>query len=245
MATSGKQQPAKSKAGKPPKAKKQGRLRQLRQAYKITKQADPHLGWILLGVFLFSFAVGLALFLLLPPGWLVLDVVSGLMVGVLGVLVVFGRRATRSQLKQMEGKPGAAAAVLGMLRRGWKIDQAVAFNRHQDVVHRAVGPPGIVLVGEGNPNRLRPLLANERARHQRVASEAPVHEVVIGYGEGEVPLKKLSRHVTKMKRQVRPAQMTDILQRLRALDASRQAVPLPKGPIPTSMKGLRGNMRGR
>jgi len=60
-----------------------------------------------------------------------------------------------------------------------------------------------------------------------------------------VPLSKLTRHVTKMKRQVQPAEMTDLLARLKAIDASRPNVPLPKGPVPTSMKGQRGNLRGR
>ena len=227
------------------KADKPSRITQLRQAYRITKQADPKIGWILLGTFVFSAAVGFALFWLVPPGWLILDVVSGLLVGLLGLLIVFGRRATRSQLKQMEGKPGAAAAVLGMLRRGWRVDQAIAFNRQQDVVHRLVGPPGIVLVGEGNPNRLRSLMTAERTKHQRVASEAPIHEVVIGYAEGEVPLGKLTRHVTKLKRQVQPREITDLLARLKALDATRSNIPLPKGPVPTNMKGMRGHMRGR
>jgi hypothetical protein len=229
-----------AKNGKP------GRIAQMRQAYKITKQADPKIGWILLGTFLFSFLVGLALFyVLIPPDWRILDVITALMVGVLGTLIVFGRRATRSQLKQMEGKPGAAAAVLSMLKRGWKTDTAIAFNRQQDVVHRLVGPPGIVLIGEGNPNRLKNLLSSERAKHQRVAAEAPIHEVVVGYDAGQVPLGKLTRHVTKMKRQVQPAQMTELLARLKAMDATRSNVPLPKGPVPTSMKGLRGNLRGR
>ena len=48
-----------------------------------------------------------------------------------------------------------------------------------------------------------------------------------------------------MKRQVKPAEMTDLLARLKAIDASRPNIPLPKGPVPTSMKGMRGNMRGR
>lgn len=238
--------PAKpAKPGKAPKPPKKGRIRQLGQAYKITKQGDPKIGWILLGTFLFSTAVGIALFWLLPPSWLIFDILSGLLIGVLGVLIVFGRRATKSQLAQMEGQPGAAVAVLGMLKRGWKTDKVVAFNKQQDVVHRVVGPPGIVLVGEGNPNRLKGLMAAERSKHKRVASEAPIHEVIIGYGEGEVPLGKLTRHVTKMKREVKPAQITDLLARLRALDASRPNIPLPKGPVPTSMKGQRGNLRGR
>jgi hypothetical protein len=114
-------------------------------------------------------------------------------------------------------------------------------------VHRVVGPPGIVLVGEGNPGRVRGLLTSERRRHERVATDAPVHEIVCGADEssGQVPLPKLARHVQKMKRQVKPSEITDILARLKAIDASRPAVPLPKGPVPTSMKGMRGNLRGR
>ncbi len=121
----------------------------------------------------------------------------------------------------------------------------IAVNKSSDLVHRVVGPPGIVLVGEGNPNRLKALMANERKRHERMLSDVPVHEIVLGDGEGEVPLRKLARTVSKMKREVRPAEITEILGRLRAVDASRSAMPIPKGPVPTSMKGMRGNLRGR
>ena len=70
-------------------------------------------------------------------------------------------------------------------------------------------------------------------------------EFISGNGPGEVPLPKLVRHVQKLGREVKPAEMTDILNRLKALDAQRSAIPLPKGPVPTSMKGMRGNLRGR
>ena len=235
---------AKAPSGKP-KSGKQGRISQLKQAYRVTKQGDPKIGLILLAVFVFGAAVGVALFWLIPPAWLILDVISGIMIGILAALIVFGRRATKSQLAQMEGQPGAAVAVLSMLKRGWKTDQVIAFNRQQDIVHRVVGPPGIILVGEGNPNRLKPLMASERAKHQRVASEVPIHQIIVGYGEGEVPLGKLTRHVTKMKREVRPAEITELLGRLRALDANRSNLPIPKGPVPTSMKGMRSQMRGQ
>jgi hypothetical protein len=175
-----------------------------------------------------------------------MSIIGAVMVGLLAVLVVFSRRAQAAAYTQLEGRgAGAAGAALTTLRRGWKSDTAVGFNRQQDLVHRAVGPPGIVLVGEGNPTRLRPLLATERRRHERVAADTPVHEVVVGNGPGEVPLRKLARHLQKMKRQVKPAEMTDILNRLKAIDAARPAAPLPKGPLPTSMKGLRGQARGR
>ena len=160
-------------------------------------------------------------------------------------MIVFGRRAQKAAYSQMEGQPGAAAAALRMLRRGWKSDAPSRFTKQQDVVHRVVGPPGIVLVGEGNYHRLRQLMTSERRKHERVAAEVPIHEVICGREEGQIPLPKLARHIQKLGRQVKPAEMTDILNRLKALDAKRSAIPMPKGPIPTSMKGLRGNMRGR
>jgi hypothetical protein len=189
-------------------------------------------------------AVTFGVFLLVPGGW-VLDLVTAILVGLLAVMIVFGRRAQKAQYAQIEGRPGAAAAALNVLRRGWKVDPAIAFNKSQDLVHRVVGPPGIVLVGEGNPNRLRSLLANERRKHERVVSETPIHEVVAGDSEGAVPIPKLSRHVSKLGRSIKPSEMTDVLQRLKALDANRSNIPLPKGPIPTNLKGARQNLRGR
>ena len=233
-----------AKKDKPAGPEKQGRLKQIVASYRMTKKSDPRIGLILLGTFLVAGALGYLLFFFLPGGW-VLDLVTAVLIGLLAALVVFGRRAQRAAYSQIEGQPGAAFAALGLLRRGWKADSAIAFNKNQDLVHRVVGPPGIVLVGEGNPVRLRGLLSSERKRHQRVAAETPVHEVVVGYGEGEVPLGKLARHVQKMKREVKPAEMTDLLARLKAIDASRPNIPIPKGPVPTSMKGMRGNMRGR
>ncbi|HET6699139.1 MAG TPA: DUF4191 domain-containing protein [Nocardioidaceae bacterium] len=223
---------------------KQGRLKQIAASYQMTKAADPKIGLILLGVFAVGFLVGFGLFWLLPGMW-AFDLVGAVMVGLIGVLFVFGRRAQKAAFSQIEGKPGAAAAALGMLRRGWKLDPAIAFNKNQDVVHRVVGPPGIVLVGEGNPNRLKTLLANERRKHERVASEVPIHEVVCGDSEGAVPVSRITRHVTKLGRNLKPAQMTDVLARIKALDANRSNIPLPKGPIPTNLKGARQNMRGR
>ncbi len=230
---------------KPPKdPNKQGRIKQIRQSYTMTKTTDPRIGLVLAGVFLLA---GLAAFavMLLVFKTLYFSILFGVMVGLLATLIVFGRRAQRSALSQIEGKPGAAAAALGMLRRGWKVEPAIAITKQQDVVTRVVGPPGIVLIGEGNVNRLRPLLTSERRKHERVASETPIHELVVGNDEGQVPLAKLTKRVTKLGRALKPAQMTDVLARIKALDANRSNIPMPKGPMPTSMKGMRGNQRGR
>ncbi len=227
---------------------KMSRRQQFVATYRMAKQSDPHLGLLLLGTFVVGAAIGFGLFWFFPGGGpigLLIAAAGGLLMGLLLTLVVFGRRAQKSAYRQMEGRPGAAGQALGMLRRGWKTDPMIAFNKQQDVVHRVVGPPGIVLVGEGNPNRLRGLLTNERRKHERVAAEIPIHEVICGNGEGEVPLPRLVKHVTKLGKNVKPADLTDVLNRLKALDASRSNIPMPKGPVPTSMKGLRGQMRGR
>ena len=233
------------KAPKAPKdPNKPGRIKQIRQSYTMTKKSDPRIGLILLGVFLLAGLAGFAVMLLVFKS-LVFSALFGVLVGTLAVLIIFGRRAQRAALSQIEGRPGAAAAALGMLRRGWKTEPAIAINKQQDVVTRVVGPPGIVLIGEGNPNRLRPLLSAERRKHERVASETPIFEVLVGNDPGQVPLAKLTKHVTKLGKSLKPAQMTDVLARIKALDANRSNIPMPKGPVPTSMKGMRGNMRGR
>ena len=233
-----------------PEPEKTGRIQQFRETYRMSKKTDPRIGLWILGAFLLVGALGFVVFfVLLPTGDSILGkivaVVGAVLFGTLAALIIFGRRAQRSAYSQMEGQPGAAAAALRMLRRGWKTDPAIAFTKQQDVVHRVVGPPGIVLIGEGNPNRVRGLIATERRKHERVVSDVPVHEVICGTGEGEVPLPKLTRYVQKLGRDVKPAEMTDILNRLKALDSQRSNIPLPKGPVPTSMKGMRGNLRGR
>lgn len=227
---------------------KMGRRQQFVETYRMAKKTDPKLGLWLLGSFLVVGLIGFGVFYVLPGDGaigLVIAIVGGVLFGALAAVIIFGRRAQKAAYGQMEGQPGAAAAALRMLRKGWKTEPVIAFTKQQDVVHRVVGPPGIVLIGEGNPNRVRQLMTSERRKHERVVSETPIHEVISGNGEGQVPLPKLVKHVTKLGRQVKPAEMTDILNRLKALDAHRSTIPLPKGPVPTSMKGMRQNMRGR
>jgi hypothetical protein len=224
---------------------KPGRISQIVQSYQMTRKSDPRIGLILLGTFVLAGGAGFGLGVLVFHAALTFPIILGVLFGVLGALIVFGRRAQSAALASIDGQPGAAAAALGMLRRGWQTDPAIAFTKQQDVIHRLVGPPGIVLIGEGNPNRLKPLMAAERRKHERVAAETPLHEIYVGVGPGEVPLRKLVRTVTKLGRNLKPAAMTDVLARLKALDANRSNIPLPKGPVPTSMKGARANMRGK
>lgn len=230
-----------------PTAMPQKRRQQLVQAYKMARKTDRTLGLWIAAAFLVFGVFGFLLAAL--PGWgpiWLLPVITGLLFGVMGALLVFGRRAQKAAFMQMEGQRGASIAALSMLRRGWKVNQQpVGFTKQQDLVFRVVGPPGVVLIGEGQPTRVKQLLATEKRNHERVLGDVPVRELICGDGEGEIPLPKLLRHVQKLGRDVKPAQMTDILNRLKALDTQRGAMPIPKGPMPTSMKGQRGNLRGR
>jgi Domain of unknown function (DUF4191) len=224
------------------------RRKQIVETFKMTRETDKVIGWWMLGAFLVAGAIGFTIFWILPGSGtfaLIISIIGGVLFGALGAMIVFSRRAQKAAYNRLSGQAGAAARALTMLRRGWKLDEMIGFNKQQDLVHRVVGPPGIVLVGEGNPNRMRQLMLSERRRHERVASDAPIHEIVVGDGDGEVPLNKLVRHVQKLGRQIKPAEMTDVLQRLKALDAQRGKLPIPKGPVPTSMKGMRSQMRGR
>ena len=222
------------------------RRQQIVQTYRMAKKTDRRIGLFTLGAFLLGALLGFAVIYLLPGDGLlslILAIAGAILSGLLAAIIIFGRRAQAAAFGQMEGQPGAAASALQMLRRGWKTDPVVGFNKQQDIVHRVVGPPGIVLVGEGHPNRIKALLATERRRHERVLPETPIHEVICGKGDGEVPLNKLVKHVTKLGRNLKGADMTDVLNRLKAIDAHRPAVPMPKGPMPT--KGMRGQQRGR
>ncbi len=233
-----------------PAPAKTGRIKQFVQAYQYASKTDRWLGLWTIGAFLVGAAAGVLMFWWLPPSEMnvfkiIVLVLGAIAIGGLAAVVIFSRRAQRAAFQQMEGKPGAAIAALSVLKRGWRTDQMVAVNKNSDLVHRVVGRPGIVLIGEGNPNRLRPMMTQERRKHERVDSEVPVHEIIVGNDEGQVPLTKLSKVVMKLPKAIKPADMTRVLSRLKAIDAARPTIPMPKGPVPTSMKGLRGNLRGR
>jgi hypothetical protein len=157
----------------------------------------------------------------------------GVVLGALTAMILFGRFAQRAQYSAIEGQPGAAAAVLQSMRGDWTVTPAVAGNRTMDVVHRVVGRPGVVLIGEGVPQRVAQLITAERKRTERVAHGVPVFEFQAGNAEGQTPVSKLQRKVTTLPRVLKPTAVSDLNYRLKALQPSMQ---MPKGPLP---KGAR------
>ena len=215
---------------------KQGRLGQIRAAYSMTRKVDPSVGWVTAGAGLLPFLVALAIgFLIGHPIYLG---IMGFMAGVLLATIVFGRRAEKAAFAQVDGQPGAAAAALNMLRKGWAVTPAVAATRNQDIVHRAVGRPGVVLVGEGAPSRVANLLATEKKKVARYVPDVPIYEVQAGNEPDQVPLRKLNKHLMKLPRNLTTGQVTEVNRRLKALGTMN--LPIPKGPMPKGVRMPRG-----
>ncbi|HVT70244.1 MAG TPA: DUF4191 domain-containing protein [Trebonia sp.] len=208
-----------------------GRLKQIRMVARLVNQQNKRALPIVFG----AAAAIIVVFVVagLVTGLAGLLVPIGVLLGLMAAMILFGRFAQQAQYSAIDGQLGAAAAVLQSMRGDWTVTPAVAGNRTMDVVHRAVGRPGVVLVGEGVPTRVAQLLAAERKRTERVAHGVPVTEFQVGSGEGQIPVSKLQRKITTLPRPLRPAAVSDLNYRLKALQPTMQ---MPKGPMP---KGAR------
>jgi hypothetical protein len=227
-------------SGKAPKLDKHGRpkvsrlkkiggqARMIKQAYSLTRRNDPKLPWIMLIWFVAVAAVVELVGILFNSPFLFLPL--ALITGALVALVVFGRRAQGSAYRQVEGQPGAAAWVLEGMRGDWRVTSGVAGTQQMDAVHRVLGRPGVILVAEGVPARVRGLLAQEKKKIAKVVGDAPIYDITVGDDEGQIPLRKLSSHVMKLPRNLSAAEVNALARRMSALGGSR--MPLPGGPLP-------------
>jgi len=232
-----------------PKEKKQGRLSQIRDVYRISKQADPVIGWYMLLSFLVVFGVLLVIGFLVKLPWIF--GFFGVLFGILAATLIMSRRAERAAYSQIEGQAGAAGAALTSIRRGWYTDRepvAADVARPGDInsaamVYRALGRAGVVLVGEGPTSRVQKLLAAEKKRVERVAPGVPVTTMRVGSGDNEVPLPKLASKVQRLKPQITKDEMAMVNKRLKALGGLR--APLPPGVDPMRARMDRKALRGK
>ncbi len=229
---SSKAAPAKGKATPAPKkatAPRGAKLKQIGVAFKATRAQDPKVLPLVIAAFfaplLLLVAVGLVL------GGLAYLTFLGVLLGLLAAAFVFGRRVQATAYSQVEGQLGAAAAVLSNMRGDWRVTPAVAFNREQDLLHRVIGKPGVILVAEGSSNRVRNLISAERKKVARIIGDTPVYDVIVGDGEGRVPLRRLERHFLKLPRNIKGKQVNDLDRKFKALPTT--SLPIPKGPMPT------------
>lgn len=213
------------------------RLEQVVTTWRRTRELDPRLlPWVVGAA---ALALGVSLLL----GWLLLNLVVGAVTGavlaLLAAALVFGRRSQQAQISQIEGVPGAAAAVLQSMRGQWFVTPVVAVTRSQEFVHRVVGRPGVILVGEGpSRSKVKQLLAKERRRMDRVVGDdVPVHTLLVGEREDDVALSDLQMRIAKLPRELGKRRVPKLDRKLKPLDKGN--IPVPKGYLGNQGRRLR------
>ncbi|AKU17190.1 DUF4191 domain-containing protein [Luteipulveratus mongoliensis] len=245
----------KPKAPKAPKdPSKPGRIAQFRQVFTQSRAQDPAIAWWMALAFLVVFGVFLLIGLLI--GHPIYVGIMGVLFGLVAALFVMGRRAERAAYKSISGTPGATGAALGALRRGWFYEQepvAAEAGRARSVkdmsgaamVFRAVGKPGVVLIGEGPKGSSVKLLESERKRVARVTGpEVPVHVLRVGQGgDDTVEVNELAKSMRKLPDKLTKDEVDAVNKRLRALGSAKP--PVPQGMDPRKARMDRKAMRGR
>lgn len=222
-----------------------GTFAQMKQVYQMTKKSDPKIGWILslsaLGTLLVFLLIGIAL-----GNWITF-LILGLGVAAIVAMLLLGRRAQTAAFAQIENQPGRSGAAMNSVRRGWIVEeQPVAANRHQDLVFRALGRPGIVLVTEGPHSRVTSLVNTEKKHLNRVAPGVPVHVIETGHEEGQVELKDVVKTMNKLPKALTQQEMQVVSGRLSTLNTMRNPMnAVPKGIDPMRARPDRRAMRGR
>ena len=229
------------------KAAARERRTQLWQAFNVQRKEDKRLLPYMIGAFVLIVAASVAVGVWSGGLTMITIIPLGVLLGGLVIFIIFSRRAQRSIFRKAEGQTGAAAWVLDNLRGKWRVTPGVAATGNFDAVHRVLGRPGVILVGEGSAARVKPLLAQEKKRTARVVGEAPIYDIIVGNGEGEVPLAKLERHLTRLPNNITAKQMDTLESRLAALGSRAGAGVLPKGPLPNAgkMRGAQRTVRRR
>lgn len=208
-----------------------GRLKQIGMVAGILRKSNPKALPIVIGLVVVIIAVSVVVGL--ATGLAPFLIPLGVLVGVMAGMIAFGRFAQAAQYHAIEGQPGAAAAVLQSMRGNWTVTPAIAANRNMDVIHRTVGRPGVILVGEGSPSRLPSLLAAEKKRVSRVALDVPIYDIQVGSEEGQIPIRRVQKHIMKLPRNLKGPAVADLNFRLKALPQSLQ---MPKGPVPRNAR---------
>ncbi|ORV88889.1 hypothetical protein AWC11_14380 [Mycobacterium interjectum] len=238
---------ARAQAAAARKAAAKERRGQLWQAFNMQRKEDKRLLPYMIGAFVLIVGVSVAAGVWAGGLTMLTLIPLGVLLGALVMFIIFSRRAQRSIYRKAEGQTGAAAWVLDNLRGKWRVTPGVAATGHFDAVHRVLGRPGVILVGEGSAARVKPLLAQEKKRTARLVGEVPIYDIVVGNGEGEVPLGKLERHLTRLPNNITVKQIDSLESRLAALGSRAGAAVMPKGPLPNAgkMRGVQRTVRRR
>lgn len=218
--------------------KEPGRIKQMLRVYQQTKKHDRNLTLLLVLCFIGPIALSLAAAALFNNsifGWIVWPL-TGILFGLLVAMIVLGRRAEAAAYRQLDGQPGAVGAIVnGGLRRSWRGSEVpVAMNRQRDAVYRVVGKAGAVLLVEGSPQRAKPLVAREETQLRRALSGVPITTVYVGNEEDQIPLRKVSRTLTKMKPALNKREVGVVFNRMSSMKSD--PIGIPKGVDPFKVR---------
>lgn len=230
------------------RAKGKATRSQLKQAFDIQRKRDKTLIPIMIACVLGG---GLLFFLLgMWWGWKWFWLVMGLIAGAVLAMFIFSRRLEKSMYDEVGDTPGAAGWTLENMRNTmgivWLTKTGVQANTHMDTVHRVVGNPGVVLVGEGDQNRLKSLMAKEHKRVDRLLAGVPIYEVYAGEGEGQVRNRDLQKHLLKLPKNYQKNEVYNLSAKLDAMDSRQrpgQMAGLPGGPLPKQAQNMSGMNR--
>ena len=215
------QKAAQKSARREKRAASRMRYKQLWQAFQQQRREDKLLLPLMIGTIVLAAALAFGIGLFFGMEWVLLPL--GIAVGLLGAVSIFGRRVQSSVYAKADGQPGAAGWALDNMRGSWRVSQGIAGTTHLDAVHRVIGRPGVILVAEGAPHRVKSLLAQEKKRTSRVVGNTPIYDFVVGNDEGQTPLRDLQKTLTKLPRNISTNQMEDIEKRLAALGSRAAA----------------------
>jgi hypothetical protein len=213
------------------------RLKQIGQVFTFTAKQDKWFIPLLMAAVLIPLALTV-LVVLLGLGWTWIPI--GVLVALFAALIVLNLRSNAAMMNAAEGQPGAAAQIVENMRGDWRVRPAASSTTQFDMVHVVIGRPGVILLGEGQPQRVRSLMGQEKRRLTKVIGNAPLYDYVIGKGEGELSVRKLRSTVMKLPRNLTGKDVNALDKRLGALMARPQ---MPKGAIPKSMRPSKGQFR--
>jgi hypothetical protein len=221
-----------------------GRLKQIGMVFSFTAKQDKwFLPWAIAAVVLPLAATIAAI--LLGLGWLWLPM--GIMLSLLALLIVLNVRSSKVFMAAAERQPGSAASIIERMRGDWRVTPAISSTTQFDMVHLVLNRRGVILIAEGDRQRVRGLLGQEKKRLSKVIGSAPLHDFILGHGENEVPLRKLRLHLTRLPKAMSGRDVNSLDKRLKALSA-RPRMPkgaIPKDMVPRNIRPPRNALRGR
>src|SRR3954469_22760361 len=173
------------------------RLKQIGQVFSFTAKQDKWFVPLLVAAVLIPVALTV-LVVLLTGGYIWIPV--GVMVTLLTAVIVLNLRSNTAMMNVAEGQPGAAAQLVENMRGDWRVRPAASSTTSFDMVHVVIGRPGVILLAEGNPQRVRGLLGQEKKRLSKVIGNAPIYDWIIGNEEGQLSIRKLRTTLMRLPR---------------------------------------------